>query len=157
MTDDDAIDTLNHLISVAKDGISGMNSAAKHAKSSQLKSTLQQLSEERSRIASELQAAVRDLGGNPDTSGTTLGAVHRGWMKLKEAVSMTDDSSLIVECERGEDVAVKEFRDALGKPLPALAQQKVRNCFEQVQKSHDQIRQLRNTDPGAGKTTTPNI
>jgi uncharacterized protein (TIGR02284 family) len=157
MANDDAIDTLNHLVAIAKDGVNGMSSAAEHAKSGQLKSTLQKLSQDRSRLASELQEAVRDLGGDPDKSGTTLGAIHRGWMNLKEAVSIADDSSLIEECERGEDVAVKEFRDALGKPLPAQAQQKVQSCFQQVKKSHDQIRQLRNMDPNAGKTTTPNI
>jgi uncharacterized protein (TIGR02284 family) len=157
MAKDDAIDTLNHLISIAKDGVNGMSSAADHAKSGQLKSTLQRLSQERSRVASELQELVRTLGGDPDQSGTTLGAVHRGWMNVKEAVSASDDSSLIEECERGEDVAVKEFREALGKPLPAQAQQKVQSCFHQVKSSHDEIRQLRSRDPNAGKTATPSI
>jgi len=143
MTNDDAIDTLNHLISIAKDGVQGMSSAAEHAKSGQLKSTLQQLSQERGRVAAELQQTVRQLGGDPDRSGTTLGAVHRGWMNLKESVSLADDSSLVEECERGEDVAVKEFRDALGKTLPASVQQTVQSGFQQVKRSHDQIRQLR--------------
>jgi uncharacterized protein (TIGR02284 family) len=157
MANDDAIDTINHLVSIARDGVNGMSSAAEHAKSGQLKSTLQQLSQERSRVASQLQDLVRDLGGDPDRSGTTAGAVHRGWMNLKEAVSTTDDSSLIEECERGEDVAMNEFRQALGKTLPSKAQQTVQSCFQEVKKSHDQIRQLRAMDPQAGKTRAPNI
>jgi uncharacterized protein (TIGR02284 family) len=153
MATDDAIDTLNHLISIAKDGANGMSSAADHAKNPSLKSTLQHLSQERSHVASELQNLVRSLGGDPEKSGTTLGAAHRGWMNLKEAVSANDDSSLVAECERGEDEAVKEFGEALGKSLPAQVQQQVQSCFQQVKQSHDQIRQLRN----AGPASAPNI
>ena len=157
MAKDDAIDTLNHLISIAKDGAAGMTSAADHAKRPELKSSLQRLSQERDNVASELQSLVRSLGGDPEKSGTTLGAAHRGWMNLKEAVSIADDSSLLEECERGEDEAVKEFREALGKPLPAQVQQQVQSCFQQVKQSHDQIRRMRNADPNAGAASVPNI
>ena len=143
MQKDDAISTLNHLVSIAKDGVNGMNSAAESATNPQLKSTLSQLSQERNRVATQLQDVVRRLGGDPDSGGTTLGAAHRAYMNIKDAVTGADDKALIDECERGEDVAVREFQDALQKDLPADIKQTVQGLFGQVKSSHDKIKQLR--------------
>jgi uncharacterized protein (TIGR02284 family) len=145
MQNEDAIGTLNHLIAIAKDGVNGMSSAAENARNPSLKSTLEQLSRERDRVAAELQGTVRSLGGEPDRSGTALGAAHRMFMNAKDAVTGWDDKRLLEECERGGDTAVKEFREALGKGLPTEISERVRSCFAQVKHSHDQIRQLRNT------------
>ena len=144
MQKDDAIDTLNRLISIAKDGVNGMSSAAESASNPQLKSTLSQLSQERNHVATQLQDVVRRLGGGPDQSGTTLGAAHRAFMNIKDAVTGTDDKALIDECERGEDVAVREFQSALQKDLPGDIKQTVQHAFTQVKSSHDRIKHLRN-------------
>ena len=141
----DAIDTLNHLIAIAKDGVNGMKSAAESATSASLKGTLQRLSQERGQVASQLQSTVRSLGGDPENSGTTLGTVHRTFMNMKDAVTGTDDKALLQECERGEDHAMREFRDALAKKLPAQAAQQVESALGQMEKSHDEIKRLRNT------------
>jgi uncharacterized protein (TIGR02284 family) len=145
MQNDDAISTLNHLISIAKDGVNGMSSAAESAKNAQLKSTLSQLSQERNRVATQLQDVVRRLGGDPDQSGTTLGAAHRTFMNVKEAVTGSTDRALLNECERGEDVAVREFTSALEQPLPTDIKQTVQSLLGQVRTSHDRIKQLRNS------------
>jgi uncharacterized protein (TIGR02284 family) len=145
MQNDDAIGTLNHLISIAKDGVNGMSSAAENAHDPSLKSTLQRLCQERDQIASELQGAVRSLGGEPDDSGTTLGTTHRWFMNAKDAIAGFDDKRLLEECERGEDFAMKEFREALGQDLPADLSQRVQSCFTQVRSSHNEIKRLRNT------------
>jgi uncharacterized protein (TIGR02284 family) len=144
MQNDDAISKLNHLISIAKDGVNGMSSAAESANNAQLKSTLSQLSQERNRVATQLQDAVRRLGGTPDESGTTLGAAHRAFMNVKEKVAGTSDEALLDECERGEDVAVREFSSALESALPADVKQTVQGMLSQVRSSHDRIKQLRN-------------
>jgi uncharacterized protein (TIGR02284 family) len=145
MQNDDAISTLNHLISIAKDGVNGMSSAAESAKNAQLKSTLSQLSQERNRVATQLQDVVRRLGGDPDQSGTTLGAAHRTFMNVKEAVTGSTDRALLNECERGEDVAVREFTSALEQTLPADIKQTVQSLLGQVRTSHDRIKQMRNS------------
>jgi uncharacterized protein (TIGR02284 family) len=141
----DAISTLNSLAALARDGVNGMKSAAEAAKNASIKTKLQQLAQERDSIFSELQNAVRSLGGDPTKSGTTAGAIHRGWMSLKEMVSASDDKALLDECERGEDVAKKAFTEATAQSLPAQALAIVRKGSEQAQKSHNQIKSLRNT------------
>jgi uncharacterized protein (TIGR02284 family) len=145
MQNDDAISTLNHLIAIAKDGVNGMSSAAEQANNPTLKSKLSSLSQERSRVANELQSVVQRLGGSPDDSGTTLGAMHRAYMSVKDKVTGTSDQALLDECERGEDVAVREFQQALSKDLPADIKQTVQNLFTQVKSSHDQVKSLRNS------------
>jgi uncharacterized protein (TIGR02284 family) len=142
---EDVISTLNNLAAIARDGVKGMKSAAEAAKNTSLKTTLEQLAQERDSIFTELQSTVRSLGGDPETSGTTAGAVHRGWMSLKDMVSASDDKALLEECERGEDVAKKAFTEATAQSLPAQALAIVRKGSEQVQKSHNQIKSLRNT------------
>lgn len=144
MQNNEAIDTLNHLIAIAKDGVNGMSSAAENAKDPSLKSTLARLSRERDRVASDLQSTVQSLGGSPDDSGTTLGTTHRWFMNAKDAITGFDDRKLLEECERGEDYAVKEFREALGQRLPGDIARRIQSCFTQVQSSHDEIKRLRN-------------
>jgi uncharacterized protein (TIGR02284 family) len=143
MQNNDAIDTLNHLIAIAKDGVNGMRSAAENAKDPSLRSTLERLGRERDRIASDLQSTVQSLGGSPDDSGTMLGTTHRWFMNAKDAITGFDDRRLLEECERGEDYAVKEFREALGQELPGGIAQRVQSWFTQVQSSHDEIKHLR--------------
>lgn len=145
MQNDDAIATLNNLIAIAKDGVSGMSSAADNAKDPSLKATLQQLSQQRGSVAAELQGMVRGLGGAAEDAGTTLGAAHRAFMNVKDAVTGYDDAKLLEECERGEDHAVAKFREAIGEGLPPTVATQIQSCFDQVKKSHEQIRALRNT------------
>ena len=60
-----------------------------------------------------------DYGEDVDESGTVAAAVHRGWIDLKAAVSKRDEAAVITECERGEELAVKNYEDALKTDLPA--------------------------------------
>ena len=145
MQKDDAISTLNNLISIAKDGVKGMSSAAENAKSPALKTTLGRLSGEREQVATQLQGLVRSLGGEPDDSGTILGTAHRTFMNMKDAVTGYDDAKLLVECERGEDYAVQQFRAAVREGLPSGVGPRVESCLHQVKKSHDEIKSLRNS------------
>jgi uncharacterized protein (TIGR02284 family) len=142
---DDTVSTLNNLAALAKDGVNGMNSAAESASNPSLKTTLRRLAQERNSVFTELQGAVRQLGGDPADSGTTAGAAHRGWMNIKSMVAGTDDKTLLDECERGEDVAVKAFQKASSQPLSGVGAEIVRRSYEQVRKSHDEIKSLRNS------------
>ena len=58
---------------------------------------------QRSEFAGELQAEVTRIGGEPATSGSTAGAIHRGWIGLKTALAADTDHAILEEAERGED------------------------------------------------------
>lgn len=143
MSDGDVADVLNDLIETSKDGEKGFVSCAEHCKSSDLKATFQKRAEECRIGAQELQTLVARYGEKPEKSGSVAGALHRGWVATKGAVSMNDDLSILEECERGEDVAKSAYRKALEKELPASVMTVVRRQADGVQRNHDQIKRLR--------------
>ena len=93
-------------------------------------------------MARELQDEVRRLGGDPDTSGSASGALHRGWINIKSVVTGKDDASIIAEAERGEDAAKKAYDDALRAELSGTAQTLVQQQRAHVHGTHDHVRAL---------------
>ncbi|BBP84201.1 MULTISPECIES: PA2169 family four-helix-bundle protein [unclassified Pseudomonas] len=139
-----AISVLNDLIETSKDGEKGFLECAEDVKNPQLKATFTQRAQECARAAAELQQVVRSMGGDPETSSSVAGALHRRWVDLKALVTGKDDAAILNECERGEDVALKAYKDALGKELPPPARSIVEKQLLGVQRNHDQIKALRN-------------
>src|SRR5689334_19319921 len=115
---DDVISTLNGLIEICKDGQAGFKEAADGIERSDLKSLFYEFSQQRAQFAGELQSLVQTLGGDPEDSGSFSGAIHRGWINIKSAVTGKDEASILNECERGEDSAKNAYRDALKDSLP---------------------------------------
>jgi uncharacterized protein (TIGR02284 family) len=91
-----------------------------------------------------LNDQIQSLGGDVRDSGSALGAVHRGWVSMKLALSSQDDKVVLGEAERGEADALTRYREALQKPLPAAIRSLVERQLQAVQRHHDQIKMLRN-------------
>jgi len=107
-----------------------------------LRSMFMEFSAQRAQFAGQLQEAVRRMGGDPETSGSVAGALHRGWINLKAAVTARNDGQIVAECERGEDVAKHDYEKAVSKTLPSEVQSLVESQYAQVKKAHDQVRSL---------------
>jgi uncharacterized protein (TIGR02284 family) len=137
------IAVINQLIETSKDGERGFLRAAEDAHETQLKELLRSRAETCTRAARELQDLVMQLGGKPESGGTVAGALHRGWVDLKSAVGSRSDHAVLVDCEKGEDVAKKRYQEALGKNLPADVRALVELQFQGVLLNHDRIRNLR--------------
>ncbi|PYI87741.1 MAG: aldehyde dehydrogenase [Verrucomicrobia bacterium] len=137
--------TINGLIETLKDGQRGFKEAAEAVEDLQLKTLFNEYSLQRSRFAGELQSEAIRLGeSKPEDSGSVSGAMHRAWIDLKSAVTSGDDHAILAECERGEDSAMKEYRDAMEKEeLSSPIRQIVSRQFTEVQNAHDRIKQLR--------------
>lgn len=148
----DYISTLNNLIETLKDGEQGFRKAAEDVKSSNLRSVFSEYSSQRSQFASELQMEVTRLGGDAEKSGSVAGAMHRGWIDVKSAVTNRDDQNILEEAERGEDVALKSFQKALAEELPSDLRSIVEQQYRHIQQAHDRIRSLRDRTEG---TQTP--
>jgi len=139
---DDVISTLNNLIETCKDGQNGFQTAAEGVKNSELKTLFLGFSQQRAQFAGELQNEVRRLGGDPEQTGSVAATLHRGWINIKSTVTGEDEGAVIAECERGEDSAVKNYKDALNQTLPQNIRGIVENQYTQVQSAHDRIRSL---------------
>ena len=145
MDNKDIISTLNDLIETCKDGEQGFKTCAEDAdqRSPQLRSMLAARQVECANAASELQQLVRTYGGDPAQRSSAAGAMHRAWVDIKSAITGRDDEAVLNECERGEDVAVKSYREALAKNLPADVRAVVERQYQGVLRNHDQVKMLR--------------
>jgi uncharacterized protein (TIGR02284 family) len=143
MTNEETIGTLNNLIETCKDGQNGFKEAAEAVEKSDLKTFLYDCSQQRSQFAGELQTLVREMGGDPEDSGSISASLHRGWMNIKSAITGNNEQAILNECERGEDSAVKNYKEALDTELPTHVNSLVRKQFATVQTTHDKIKSLR--------------
>lgn len=146
MDNDDVISTLNDLIETSKDGEQGFRTCAEDAseRNPQLKAMLEARQRECAAAVSELQQLVRARGGKPETSSSVSGTMHRAWVDVKSAITGKDDEAVLNECERGEDSAVKSYREALDKnTLPPDVRTVVERQYQGVLRNHDQVKMLR--------------
>ena len=140
---DNVTSILNDLVETSKDGEKGFRTSAEDTKTPELKAIFLARAKECMTAASELQQLVAGLGEKPEDGGSIAGALHRGWVTLKAAVSDRTDLAILEECERGEDVAKAHYRKALEKTLPEHIRAVVQRQSEGAVRNHDQIRDLR--------------
>jgi uncharacterized protein (TIGR02284 family) len=105
----DVISTLNNLIETCKDGQNGFQTAAADVENSNLKSVFYEFGQQRARFVGELQTLVKELGGDPENSGSTAATLHRGWINIKSVLTGKDEAAILNEAERGEDIAKNEY------------------------------------------------
>ena len=140
---DTPVKILNELIQTSKDGNKGFAEAAEKAEDGKLKMLFTDRARECEQAAQELQQVVVNIGGKPEDSGSVAGAMHRGWVAVKSAVT---DSNVAVleEVERGEDYAKAAYSKALKADLPPAARAGVEKQYQGVLQNHYRIRELRN-------------
>lgn len=157
LSNDDVVECLNDLIETCRDGQEGFREAAEGVESSEAKSLFIEYSQQRARFVGELQALVRELGGDAANEGSVAGALHRGWIDLKAAISGKDEHSILVECERGEDAAKAEYKEALEDNLPENVRDVVMRQYQSVLEAHNRVKALRDgtsTKDTASSTAT---
>ncbi|MGH8614515.1 MAG: PA2169 family four-helix-bundle protein [Gammaproteobacteria bacterium] len=140
---DQIISTLNDLIETCKDGEEGFRTCAENVQDGILKGMLMERSQRCADSVKELQSEVRRLGGDPDTQGSVSGALHRGWLNVKSAITGKDEASVLAECERGEDVAIQRYQNALREHLPSDVRNLIERQYQGVMANHELVRGLR--------------
>lgn len=146
LSNDDVISTLNGLIETCKDGQDGFKEAAEGVERAELKTLFYEFSQQRAEFTGVLQQLVRSLGGDPETQGSFSGALHRGWINIKSAVTGRDEEAILNECERGEDAAKSAYADAGKQALPANVADVIAQQAQAVLAAHNRIRDLRNAE-----------
>ncbi len=152
-SNDEVISTLNNLIETCRDGQEGFKQAAEGVERSDLKSLFYDYSQQRAHFVGELQDLVRTLGGDPENSGSMTGAIHRGWINIKSAVTGKDEGAILNECERGEDSAKNQYKDSLELVLPTHVQHTVQAQYSKVLEAHDRVKALRDAANGDKSTS----
>ena len=143
MAHDDVISTLNDLIETCKDGEEGFRQCADNISDPQLKSLFSSRSNGCAKAATELQQLVASLGGTPVDRSSMSGSMHRTWVDLKSAITGKDDEAILSETERGEDIALASYRNALERDLPPAVRSVVEHQYQLVVRNHDEVKRLR--------------
>jgi len=115
----DVVAILNDLIATCEDGASGFRTAAESISHPEARSQFHERARRIEQSKLELSDLVRRLGGAPAEHGHPVAGLHRGWINLRGAVAGKNDDAILAEVERGEEIAVTHYRDALNADLPA--------------------------------------
>ena len=106
--------------------------------------------QERRRVVSALQDAVRALGGTPNDDGSLKADLHRRWIDLRDAISGGGDKEIVEEVERGEDYLKAKYEEAMRDPeLGQTAREVISMAYTSVRAGHDRASQLKHSLEGA--------
>jgi uncharacterized protein (TIGR02284 family) len=139
MSNSHDITVLNTLIATTLDSVKGYSYAGEESASGH-SAFFSEMASERSQMATRLQEQVRALGGDPEDESSTAGALHRGFLNLKEAITGGDETALINEVERGEDYIKNKFETAMqDNELMPQTRGAIEQAFASVRKGHDRV------------------
>lgn len=138
---DDTRSLLEHLIETCEDGARGFDTAAEAVDDTNVAATFRKLGAERAQCAMELRSLAANYGGPVEEAGMVKAALHRGWIKLKDALT-TGSHAVIAAAEEGEDYALEQYEEALREELPSDVAEVVRRQRDIVKAAHDQVRAM---------------
>ncbi len=141
------IATLNKLLETTKDGESGFRTCADAVKNTNLKTVFEGAARRCDEGAAELQAKIRSLGKEPASSGTATGALHRAWTIIKSSVTGMDEYAVLIECERGDDVAKRTHEEPPIEDFAADVKAIVQRQYEGVKANYNRILDLKTRLP----------
>ena len=133
---------LNHLIEMCRDEELALRYAADHVKDPSVKTLFVELASQRARFAADLLPHAQRLGGAEAADRTTNGALHRGWMAVKAALSGFSDQAIITEAEHSEALALAAYEDALDDMLPPTARDLVERQRAEIRLARDRVHSL---------------
>ncbi len=112
-----AVEVLNDLLHVAKDGEHTFHQALGIAEDRALESALQVSMRSCMIAAQQLEELIHELGDEPSVRGSIPGAFRRAWMDARTTLSPVPRDALIEEIVRAERAAVSHYEEAMTLPL----------------------------------------
>lgn len=144
LNNDHDVSVLNTLITTTIDSAHGFERSAENADAARFQSMFQEFATERRQCVNDLQARVRQLGGDPADDGSLKADVHRRWLDMKNAITGTGDKSVIEEVERGEDYIKDKYETALkDDELSAETRMVITKAYDSVRRGHDRASALK--------------
>ena len=139
-------ETLNDLIRINNDRVTGYSKAATQTDDQQLQSLFSQLSQQSRQFAAELRSLVSDNDNNVVDETTTAGKIYRTWMDVKATFGGDDRHGILASCEFGEDAAQKAYKEALeDDDLTPGVRVIVERQKATLRQAHDKIKMMRDT------------
>lgn len=113
-TNQEIINDLKGLVNIVNDGKEGYASASEVTDSGELKAVFLKYAAQRADYADELKEHIAQHGGDSDNQeGGILGALHRTWIDIKQALSSREDAAILSAIETGEKAAIEKYDKVL--------------------------------------------
>jgi len=135
-------EVLNDLIQLCRDGENGYRDAAESVKDGFTQMLLKEFARRRSRFAAVLQGYVRAHGGTPQRKGSVAGSIHKSWMNFQCAIGKNDDRAIISECKRGEEFALRHYKQARSTDLPSDLLSILQMQAEEIEKAAEKLQAI---------------
>jgi uncharacterized protein (TIGR02284 family) len=142
---DETLDKLRELRRLNVDSAKGFEESAGLVDHNVLKQVFTEIAHERRDQARVLAEQIEWNEGDESEHGSYVAAMHRSWMKVRDALSSDSTQTVLEEAERGEDAIKDAYEDAVsccvGSPIHAV----INEQYLRVKKTHDRIRDLRDS------------
>lgn len=113
-SNNEIISDLKGLVNILNDGKEGYESASEVTESIELKGLFLKYAAQRAGYAMELKEHIAKHGGESDNDdGGILGALHRTWIDIKQALSSKEDAAILGAIETGEKAAIEKYDSCL--------------------------------------------
>jgi uncharacterized protein (TIGR02284 family) len=138
MADRTEREVLHQLVEMCQDGERGYRAAATYASNPKLQTILSELATERRGFADELIPHLYRLGGVTN-GGSSAASLHRGWMAVR-GLMPGHDHQIVAEAERGDQIALDAYDEALAGMLPPTVLELVETQRERIRAATERVR-----------------
>jgi len=108
------ISDLKGLVAIINDGKEGYKSSADSTDNVELKAVFLKYVAQRALYENELKSHIAQHGGDSDNDeGGILGAIHRTWIDIKEALTDKSETAVLSAVVTGEKAALEKFDMAI--------------------------------------------
>lgn len=141
-TDETLASTLIKTLENGREGFAKAAEKLEHSDRAEVAAQFRRFEQQRSEMSDELKAIAAAYGDVVEQRTTLPGAIHRGWMAVKDALTGDDADAVIAAAETGEDHAVEQFREALEADISPEFRPVVARQLAAVEAAHDYVRSL---------------
>lgn len=138
--------TLNRLHRICRAGARGFEVVAANVSNRGLKVLLKTYAQQRAQFAGELEEEILRLGGEVSNRRSIRGIIHRGRIDIKATLTIGPqnvENVVLGEAMLGEIAAVRTYKNALQKEVPAETRAVVERQAREIRAVNDQIDLLR--------------
>jgi len=142
MANDAILGQLDHLAKINKDSEAGYRAAADKVTNTELQTLFVGYADQHHHFAAELEQELERMGGRPSDAGLATGALSRGWMDLKAALSGHSTISLLKSCADGEESAESAYLDVADTNPTGQTRRLVDKHLQQMKEFRTRLRRL---------------
>lgn len=132
-------DTLQELVSIARDGAAFYDEAGKEVKDPSLKLLFVRMADHKRNLISALATKLAVNHEDVPTSGTVLGKLRRVYTDLRTSVASNEAKVYVSQLEETEDRLLEHFEDAIVTVEDPSIRSILQNHIPQVRACHAEM------------------